>query len=107
MQDFVADVVLLPVLHGSQFDFKETYLAYHRSCEVNWNDEAYVRWYPYDNLSGDVPEIPDVEVKAVETTASDMLVKKWVRFLFAVSHPQHRTNFTEVADALSLVPILL
>lgn len=64
--DFVTEVLLLPVLQGSQFDFKEAYLTYHRSREVNWKDKTCVTWYPYVNVSGDVHDIPAVEVKGAK-----------------------------------------
>lgn len=38
---FTFDVGLFPVSKGSQFDLKDAYLAYHRSCAVDW--EAFCR----------------------------------------------------------------
>lgn len=40
MHAFVAAVILLFVLQGSQFNFKEAYVSYDRSCDVEWEDEV-------------------------------------------------------------------
>lgn len=42
----VADFGLLSVLQGLQFDYRDTYLTYHGSRTVDWDDEDYVVWSP-------------------------------------------------------------
>lgn len=59
-------------LLGSQFEFKEAYLAYHHSHEVNWEDEVRVGWFQYVDSSGDMLDIPALEVGITRRTATDV-----------------------------------
>lgn len=73
---FVADVGLFSVLQGIQSYLKEMYLPYYCSCEVEWDDDAFVAWFAYIHASGDVLDILAREVTCVNRTASDVQVKK-------------------------------
>lgn len=45
---FATDVRLFSVGQGAQFDYSDAYLAYHRICEVHWDDQDCVARFLYD-----------------------------------------------------------
>lgn len=54
---FVGHVGFFPVLQGSNFDFKESYLAYNGNIKVDWKDESSVRRFLYVRSNGVVFDI--------------------------------------------------
>lgn len=72
----VADFGLLFVLQGLQPKDIDSYLAYRRTCEVDWDDGDCVWWLPYVRTKGGVLDIPAQEVTSKNTIASDVHVKR-------------------------------
>lgn len=69
---FLSDVGWFFILQGSQFDYRQAYLAYHRSLAVDWDDEAWVRWVPYTHSSLNVLDIPAREVISAKSNVDDV-----------------------------------
>lgn len=46
------------IFQGLQLDFKEAYLAFHRSPEVDLEDDACTVWFSYVGSSGDAVHVP-------------------------------------------------
>lgn len=76
MHALVADVGVTSVLQSSQFDLEEDYTAYRRSRNVDWEDEAPVGWFPYDNGNGDVTDLPAREITRSNRAFSAVQAKK-------------------------------
>lgn len=57
---------------GSQFENGLAYLAYHRSSEVDWDNEACIGWFPYEHSSGERLETPVREVTSARRDADDV-----------------------------------
>lgn len=74
----VADVGLHLVLQGSQFDLEKDYLACHRRCDVDWEDEASLGWSPYDSSSSTGLDTPAREFTTSKETVTNVQVKKCV-----------------------------
>lgn len=58
MHTFLAEVGLVSVLQGSQFDLKDVYLSHHRIRAVDWKGKDSVVQFPCLNSIGDVLNIP-------------------------------------------------
>lgn len=78
-------------------------MAYCRSGEVVWEDDAYVGWFPYVISSCEVLDIPAPEVTAANITASDVPVKKFVGVVSVVIQPGCRKTLVQAADAVRSV----
>lgn len=76
MQAFVADTGSCSILKGCQFNFKYTYLAYHHSSEVNWEDEYCVEWLPYISSSSDLLDIRAGQIIAGKKEATNLQARK-------------------------------
>lgn len=87
LDEFVADIGSFSVLYGSQFDFGEAYLAYHRSRGVSYGDLAFVGCLRSVSSSGDVLDIPAHKTTTLKRTVNDVQIKKCVRVVSAVFKP--------------------
>lgn len=105
MHVFVADVGLLSVLQGFQFDLKKAYLAYHCSPELDWEDKALVGWFRHDRASGIALDIPACKSTTNKRTVSDVHVMKWVGVVSVVVKTGHQKTSVEGADAVSSVVV--
>lgn len=98
MHAFVADVRCFSVFQNLQFDSKEAYLIYHRSREVDWNDEASVGCFSYIGLGCDVLDIPAREITTGKRTVNDAQVKNLVGVVSIVFKFGHRKMLSEATD---------
>lgn len=100
---FVADVGLLSVLQGSQFDPKEAYLAYHCSSTVDSKDETSVGCFPYVSSSDGGLYIYSRVITEGMRTVRNVQVKKWTRVVSVLLKPGHRKTLAKAADAVNSV----
>lgn len=70
------NVGLFPILQATQSDFTEVYFAYDRSLEVDWENDAFVRWLLYVSFSRRVLVILAHKTKMDKTMASNVQIKK-------------------------------
>lgn len=103
MHTFVADFRLFSVLQVSRFDCMEAYLAYHRIREMEWVDKAFIGWYSYVGQSGEVLDIPALEVATAKRTSIDLHVVKLVYAVSVVFKTGHRNTMAGEADAVGSV----
>lgn len=55
---FIADFELFSVSQDWQRDYRDAYVAYHSSREMNSDDKDCVGWFPYVRTGGEVLETP-------------------------------------------------
>lgn len=75
VHSFVSNVVFLFVFQGSQLGYGQAYMAYHRSLEVEWNDEVCVWWFPYTSSSWKVLDVPAGAVPSWKRNVDDFQVE--------------------------------
>lgn len=100
---FVSDVALFFVRQASPFGYVQTYLAYSRALEVNFDDGAFVGWFMYAHLCAKILDIPAREVTSAKKYADDVQVKRFVRSVSVEVSPGPRRTFEEAHIALSAV----
>lgn len=76
------------------------YLAYHQSCDLDWNDEVYVRWLPYGLSTDDVRDIPARKVPSKKRIVGDVQVKKCVGIVTFMFKPEIGKTHEEAAHAV-------
>lgn len=79
VRSFVSEVRLFAVLQLNQFDYKQAYLAYHQSLEVDWDDAARVGWLPCTKVSFEVLDNSARDVPSAKRNVEDAQVKLFVR----------------------------
>lgn len=101
VQAFVADVGLVFVLQGPQFDYRDAFLAYHRSRGVDWDDETCVGWFPYVSPRGDVLDIPAPQATSKKRMVGDVHVKKWIGVVHVKFKPEPKKMYDEASQTVS------
>lgn len=96
VQVFVVNVGLFYVLHSWQLDFRQIYLAFHRSLKVENTNEAYVWPFLYVWSTEDVLDVPDGAVTYVTSTTADVQVQKSAE-IFPVKYKPALTKTLEKA----------
>lgn len=99
----VADFSLFVVLKRSRCDYNKLYWDYHRSCDVDWEDKASVRWFLYICWSADVLDISALYIRIGKRTASAMEVRKWVGLSSVLFKSGHRSTLVESAHTVRSV----
>lgn len=65
-------------------------MAYHRSFEVDWNDEVCVGWFSYTPSSAHVLDVPAREATSAQQNVHDVQVKRIARFVPVKFEPDSR-----------------
>lgn len=92
---------LLSIFQGSQFDYRQAYLAYYCSFEENWDYKACVWWLPFTQQSGKVLDIPASEVTSYERDVKGVQVKHFVRSVLVRFKPGPRKTIEKAFPAVN------
>lgn len=97
---FICDVGLYSVHRGTQFYYRQAYLAYPRSLEVYWDDIACLGWFLYSHSSRKVLDVPAREFSSTERNANDMQVKRSARAVPVEFKPGPQNTLEETCTAV-------